>query len=598
MRTLHGLSAMVLVFPLAAACSSAPDDAGGAAEALGQYDAVKITQIDGSQCEMVNCGLASSAMMRAVMTGSDGSSKSAWPCTNSSTCPTGKSLKSALEMRKYYNAINLGTAFEDGHCGGGSNAAGLANTLMHVSSFDSKAAGHIGDDGPDLGADCLSNPKACTGKGPMTQCEFEQRLSRGGGSCGGKTFLGGYVAAVRGSVDNDPAGSPCYDGPTDHFIFVHDYDAKTDTFTVYDPACSVVKEAAWSSARLFHWANGTGDSITGFVYGRGEQSGTTAPPSDPQCTPESDASFCSRLQKNCGTVTAKDNCGVTRTVSDCGSCGSPDTCGGGGQENVCGYGTHDDDTDFPVASWLTGTLRNDGLCARAHVADGEVRMTACSSTDLNQNWKRTLSRQLENVGSGTCAQASTGAKAGVVSHASCSASTMQDWAMPSVEIVQGTTGYCLSIPYGNYYDGAPVRYRPCSDKENQKFTYDLATETISPASATHLCFDSGGAASGSNVTLRTCDGSATQKWNDARRGFVNGGLCLGVQGGPQAQAPANAEVQTCSDSMDQMWGMRGKLQLHAYPTYCMKAAPSGAQLTTDVCNDDDALQRFTVWSQP
>ncbi|HXU82477.1 MAG TPA: hypothetical protein VN914_13840, partial [Polyangia bacterium] len=54
------------------------------------------------------------------------------------------------------------------------------------------------------------------------------------------------------------------------------------------------------------------------------------------CTPESNSAFCSRLGKNCGSVTGTDNCGVSRTVSSCGSCTSPATCGGGGTPNVCG----------------------------------------------------------------------------------------------------------------------------------------------------------------------------------------------------------------------------------------------------------------------
>ncbi|MCG3172708.1 MAG: hypothetical protein GMKNLPBB_00863 [Myxococcota bacterium] len=53
------------------------------------------------------------------------------------------------------------------------------------------------------------------------------------------------------------------------------------------------------------------------------------------CTPESDSAFCSRLGKNCNSVTAADNCGTSRTVN-CGSCSSPNTCGGGGTANVCG----------------------------------------------------------------------------------------------------------------------------------------------------------------------------------------------------------------------------------------------------------------------
>jgi peptidoglycan/xylan/chitin deacetylase (PgdA/CDA1 family) len=57
------------------------------------------------------------------------------------------------------------------------------------------------------------------------------------------------------------------------------------------------------------------------------------------CTPESNPTFCSRLGKNCGSVTAADNCGTSRTVTSCGSCTSPQTCGGGGSANVCGSST-------------------------------------------------------------------------------------------------------------------------------------------------------------------------------------------------------------------------------------------------------------------
>jgi hypothetical protein len=54
------------------------------------------------------------------------------------------------------------------------------------------------------------------------------------------------------------------------------------------------------------------------------------------CTPESNASFCSRRGKNCGSISGTDNCGSYRTVSSCGSCASGTTCGGGGVPNACG----------------------------------------------------------------------------------------------------------------------------------------------------------------------------------------------------------------------------------------------------------------------
>jgi peptidoglycan/xylan/chitin deacetylase (PgdA/CDA1 family) len=70
------------------------------------------------------------------------------------------------------------------------------------------------------------------------------------------------------------------------------------------------------------------------------------------CTAESNAAFCARLGKTCGTVTANDNCGASRTVTSCGACTSPETCGGGGASNVCGSPSNDDKTEGGSA---TGT---------------------------------------------------------------------------------------------------------------------------------------------------------------------------------------------------------------------------------------------------
>ena len=44
------------------------------------------------------------------------------------------------------------------------------------------------------------------------------------------------------------------------------------------------------------------------------------------CVPETNTAFCTRLGKNCGSVTANDNCGNSRTVASCGSCPTGYTC--------------------------------------------------------------------------------------------------------------------------------------------------------------------------------------------------------------------------------------------------------------------------------
>ena len=53
------------------------------------------------------------------------------------------------------------------------------------------------------------------------------------------------------------------------------------------------------------------------------------------CTPESNATFCARLGRNCGAVTDADNCGTVRTVASCGACAGAEICGGDGTANVC-----------------------------------------------------------------------------------------------------------------------------------------------------------------------------------------------------------------------------------------------------------------------
>jgi hypothetical protein len=57
------------------------------------------------------------------------------------------------------------------------------------------------------------------------------------------------------------------------------------------------------------------------------------------CTSETEESFCARLGKNCGEVSAPDNCGEVRTVKSCGTCTIPgQVCGAGspGVQGVCG----------------------------------------------------------------------------------------------------------------------------------------------------------------------------------------------------------------------------------------------------------------------
>ena len=89
----------------------------------------------------------------------------------------------------------------------------------------------------------------------------------------------------------------------------------------------------WGNTYEQGYSSGNLDSFSVKVgYG-----GTPITP--PTCTAETNAAFCLRLGKNCGTVTGIDNCSNPRTVTSCGQCTSPATCSGGGTANICGITT-------------------------------------------------------------------------------------------------------------------------------------------------------------------------------------------------------------------------------------------------------------------
>jgi hypothetical protein len=119
------------------------------------------------------------------------------------------------------------------------------------------------------------------------------------------------------------------------------------------------------------------------------------------CVPEGDVAFCTRLGKNCGTVTATDNCGAPRTVSSCGVCGSYyESCGGAGVPNACGC--------MPESDW--------SFCARLGRTCGNV-----SGTDNCGN-----ARAVGSCG-GACPADAGATDSGPADAGAPDASTVQRW---------------------------------------------------------------------------------------------------------------------------------------------------------------------------
>jgi peptidoglycan/xylan/chitin deacetylase (PgdA/CDA1 family)/uncharacterized protein involved in high-affinity Fe2+ transport len=108
------------------------------------------------------------------------------------------------------------------------------------------------------------------------------------------------------------------------------------------------------------------------------------------CATETDAAFCARLGKNCGSVSGTDNCGAPRDVASCGTCGEPNTCGAGGVANVCGC-TPESDAELCArqaanCGALTATDRcgasrtiaSCGTCVSPQVCGGAGTLNACA----------------------------------------------------------------------------------------------------------------------------------------------------------------------------------------------------------------------------
>lgn len=81
-------------------------------------------------------------------------------------------------------------------------------------------------------------------------------------------------------------------------------------------------------------AAGAADGGQSPLAGAGAESGGEG--GAPACVPESPAEFCTRVGKDCGSVSGTDNCGTALVDVSCGTCGAFRKCGGAGRDNVCG----------------------------------------------------------------------------------------------------------------------------------------------------------------------------------------------------------------------------------------------------------------------
>ena len=103
------------------------------------------------------------------------------------------------------------------------------------------------------------------------------------------------------------------------------------------------------------------------------------------CYPESDAVFCERLDKSCGSFSGKDNCGKTRGPVDCGSCKS----GMCSSDNTCCMLESDEEPKCPNTEVIArdqespaGIAVDTQAVYWVNVGDGTVRRARFSDLDV------------------------------------------------------------------------------------------------------------------------------------------------------------------------------------------------------------------------
>jgi glucose/arabinose dehydrogenase len=307
------------------------------------------------------------------------------------------------------------------------------------------------------------------------------------------------------------------------------------------------------------------------------------------CTPESDATFCSRLGKNCGSVTGTDNCGTSRTVSSCGTCTSPQTCGGGGTSNVCGGGASPWSSQDVGAVAAAGSFSQSGATYTVAGSGADIYGTADEFRFVYQNltgdgtivarvvsvtntatWSKAgvmmrdgTATGAANVFAGVTPTAANGFRKQIRATAGGSSSSCGTRSVdlcPGVSALDATSGYVKIVRTGNTFVS--------SFSTNGTTWTQMGSDTITMASTiqvglavtSHLdgtlataTFDNVSLTSGGGCTPTTCSalGKNCGSVNDGCGGTLNCGTCTspntcGGGGTPNVCGTSSCTPTTCA----------------------------------------------------
>lgn len=242
---------------------------------------------------------------------------------------------------------------------------------------------------------------------------------------------------------------------------------------------------------------------------------------------------------------------------------------------------------LPIAGALQSYVIGGAVCAES--GEASIALSRCDEALATQRWAFAPTGALRSDGSARCAEPTGTFEGAIVEARECRASDAQRFVFGDVELVNGLTGMCLTVPAGGHRAGQALVYDACMDALGQRFAYLPDTHELKAAG---WCVTSGGT-DGATVALAACDGRPEQRWIEANGGLAAAGLCLQVSGGARAAAGAAMIAGACNGASGQMWGLRGMIA-HADDELCLAASEGGSMLELAACAATSP-DRVLIW---
>jgi hypothetical protein len=309
---------------------------------------------------------------------------------------------------------------------------------------------------------------------------------------------------------------------------------------------------------------------------------------------------------------------ITSGTNTSGTCSPTYMCtAGAGYDGPTGMGSPANTAAFTSSGDITGAFYNgiDDMCmddtGDASTSGTKIQIWSCGG-DAAQQWTVESNGTMQNNGkclalvTPTSGPIPLGTK--IQLWACLAGDTNQQWHVqpqhanspnPGVELVNGTTGYCLEND-GGTTDGTQLELETCNGDSDQDWTLpyrgpgtdNWLVSSYPPSGSTPLCADNfhGNSTVGNVVDVYTCNANpASESWLLDTDGTIRiNGLCVDTSG--QATTAGTAiDLNNCNGQDPEVWRFLSDGSIMNVETgLCLDETSTttiGTQLRADQCRD-------------